>query len=156
MGFKRQTTTSSTFAIASLVGGLVAGQDVPSFTDNWEENVNIGFDYCDKDGGGSVTYKEFAKCLKEFGSDDDVEKEFSKFDLDGIGKFNYEAAYLVNKRIYGPQPNGLGDENFDIYFNWIDDDGDGKLSWREFKSCWQPLFKGWTLQDLKDIFEFAD
>ena len=77
--------------------------------------------------------------------------------MDGNGKLDFDEVKLVETRTYGPQPTSIsGEANFDTTFKWIDDDGSGTISWREFKSCWHALYKDWSYQDLLDVFRFAD
>lgn len=49
----------TSFTIAGLAASLAAGQEIPVWTDDWEENYIMGFEFCDKDSAGTVTYKEF-------------------------------------------------------------------------------------------------
>ena len=60
------------------------------------------------------------------------------------------------KREFGDQATSLSDDNFNAIFNWIDDDGDEKLSWTEFKSCWTPLYDSWNYRMLTSTFKNAD
>ena len=145
------------FVIAGLLACLVAGEDaVIDWSEDWEERVNQGMTFCDKDGGGTISYKEFVKCSKELGNEKDIERDFERYDLNGDSKIDHDEAYLVTKRKDGPQPSSLGDENFESIFNWIDDDGNSKLSWSEFKSCWDPLYSDWDYRMLTSTFKNAD
>ena len=137
-----------TFAIAGLLASLVASADYDTvvWSEDWEENVDIGFSYCDRDEDGTVSYKEFIKCSRGFGTPEEkLEREFLEMDLDGDQKIDYDEAYLVSKRKYGPQPTY---DNFDAIFEWMDDDNSNSLSWREFKSCWTALWASWDYQML--------
>ena len=51
----------------------------------------MGFKFCDKDGSGTVRYKEFMKCQKEFGFDEegvDLERRWVAYDLDDNQKID--------------------------------------------------------------------
>ena len=149
------------FVIAGLLGCLVVceegGYDLPTWTEDWEENADLGFHFCDKDSGGTVSYKEFVKCNKELGNPEDkIDRDFYAMDLNEDQKIDWDEAYLVSKRKYGPQPTVIGDDGFGAYFKWIDDDDDEKLSWREFRSCWDPLYSDWDYHMLESTFKNAD
>lgn len=77
--------------------------------------------------------------------------------MDDNGKLDAQEVKLVEQRTHGPQPSSIsGEAGFDTTFKWIDDDSNGTVSWREFKSCWHALYKHWSYQDLIDVFKFAD
>ena len=38
----------------------------------------------------------------------------------------------------------------------MDYDGDGNISWDEFKASWMALFDGWSYRELEKVFRFAD
>lgn len=66
---------------------------------------------------------------------------------------DFDELTLVMKRELGAQPISLSDDNFASIFSWIaEDDGDEMISWREFKSCWTPLYDSWDYRMLKSTF----
>ena len=79
-----------------------------------------------------------------------------RYDLNGDQKVDLDEITLVMKREIGPQPTTSSDNDFDPIFEWIDDNGDNKLSWMEFKSCWTPLYTSWDYRMLASTFENAD
>ena len=141
------------FVIAGLLASLVASseEEIPVWSDDWEERAIQGMNFCDKDGGSTVSYKEFIKCMKQLGAEDigSVEQQFTRYDLNGDNKIDSDEVHLVVKREYGPEPDWSDFETeFDTSYNWIDDNGDSKLSWYEFKSCWTPLYRDWDYRML--------
>lgn len=97
-------------------------------------------DIFDKDGGGDVDFEEFIMGLSIFSSKatDDAKLEFAfkVYDIDRDGLISNGELFLVLKMMVG---NNLKDEELqqivDKTLQQNDKDGDGKLSFEEFKSA---------------------
>ena len=74
--------------------------------------------------------------------------------MDDNQKLDSNEYYLVDRCNKGPQIDD--DASFNDYFNWIDEDGNGTVSWREFKASWDKICPGCDYSTLKDMFKFAD
>ena len=53
------------FAIAGLLASLVASsEELPEWSDDYNERAIQAMEFCDKDLGSTVSYKEFVSCAK--------------------------------------------------------------------------------------------
>ncbi|KWU41563.1 EF-hand [Rhodotorula sp. JG-1b] len=92
----------------------------------------------DEDGGGSVDFQEFVAGLSAFssrgGRDEKLRFAFKVYDMDRDGYISNGELYLVLKMMVG---NNLKDQQLqqivDKTMMEADQDGDGKLSFDEFK-----------------------
>ena len=76
---------------------------MPDFGDDWEENNNRGFDYCDADKNGTVDFWEFKHCAQKIDSGRDwsgnaVEREFKAYDLNDDQKIEREESWRIHER----------------------------------------------------------
>ena len=53
------------FAIAGLLASLVASsEELPEWSNDYNERAIQAMEFCDKDLGSTVSYKEFVSCAK--------------------------------------------------------------------------------------------
>jgi len=109
----------------------------------------------DEDGGGTVDFQEFVAGLSAFSSRGDREEKlkfaFKVYDIDRDGFISNGELFLVLKMMVG---NNLKDQQLqqivDKTILEADKDGDGKLSFDEFKDMVAntDIAKQMTLEDL--------
>lgn len=100
------------------------------------------FQMFDIDGNGSISYREFLVSLSTLREDGEESLHFcfDIIDSDGNGSISRDELYTVLKGALAAKDGGeVEDDNFAEKFETImsklDQDGDGKITFEEFKKC---------------------
>jgi calcium-dependent protein kinase len=99
--------------------------------------VNRMMQIIDVDGNGYIEYEEFLRATmnrKKLLTDDNLRIVFDKFDKDKSGKISPEEL----KGVFGEE-NKISDEVWNQIVSEIDDNGDGEISFEEFKEMMMKL-----------------
>lgn len=131
--------------------------DAPEFTDDWQTNATLAFDFCDADKNGSVDYWEFKNCAMKIDSSRDwsgdaFDKEFAYWDMNDDQTIDQEEMWRIMER----KSTTIETDDITASLSWMDFDGDGQISWTEFKAAWLAVFDSWSFRELEKVFRFAD
>ena len=99
-------------------------------------------DSIDLDGNGVIDYNEFLTCSMNKDKilrNDYLKICFQEFDIDGSGKISVDEISTIFKR--GGDENSDDLEAFKKMVNEIDTNGDGEISFEEFKDIIVKFFK---------------
>ena len=113
-----------------------------TYGDLAEEEVDRIFKIADTDGSGEIDYSEWVVASinkKKLLTNEKLEAAFNLFDKDSSGSIS--AAEV--KEVLGIGKN-IGDQVWNDIINEVDADGDGEISFNEFKIMMEKLFE-WIL-----------
>ena len=118
---------------------MALGRVEPSLQIN-DQVANEWLNLVDKDNNQSVSYDEFLNTISKYLVKNDVNREnlrkqFYSFDVKLNGKLDRREFQNFMKAVYGYMNDGrfqYKDSVADTFFNDLDDDGNGEISFDEF------------------------
>lgn len=103
----------------------------------WEEIVNK----LDQDGSNSIEYEEFIRCtinLEDILTENNLKMAFSRYDTDGSGYLDIKE---IKSALGVVEKDNISSELINEIINEIDNNGDGEISFEEFKELMMKVLK---------------